>query len=98
MQHLPRSNHTLAQLSEGATSLKVPTLYAALERLEHSGLIHSDGEEVVDGRARRYFAITEAGSETLREEAARLAVRVRVATERLAAVRARRRLRQVSRW
>lgn len=74
----------VAQLSEGATSLKVPTLYATLERLENGGLIHADGDEVVDGRVRRYFAITDAGSATLRDEAARLQARARIATERLA--------------
>ena len=75
----------VAHLSSGATKLKVPTLYATLERLEHTGLIATDGEEVVDGRARRYFTLTDAGTAALDAEAARLAERVRVARERLAA-------------
>ncbi|UNK69435.1 PadR family transcriptional regulator [Microbacterium sp. H1-D42] len=73
-----------AQLSGGRATLKVPTLYATLERLEKGGLVRADGEEVVDGRARRYYALTEAGTIALREEAEALQARARIATERLA--------------
>lgn len=75
----------VAQLSEGGTTLKVPTLYATLERLERAGLIQAAGEEVVGGRARRYFALTDDGSHALREEAVRLQAKARIATERLSA-------------
>jgi len=47
--------------SEGLVTLKPTTLYAALERLERDGSIQQDGEEIVDGRVRRYYRITEAG-------------------------------------
>lgn len=74
----------VAALSGGSTTLKVPTLYATLDRLEAAALIAAAGEEVVDGRARRYYALTDAGSAELEAEAARLAERARLARERLA--------------
>ena len=74
----------VSELSGGRTTLKVPTLYATLDRLEAAGLIEQDGEEVVDGRARRYYALTDAGSSALLAEAEALQARARVATARLA--------------
>lgn len=74
----------VTQLSDGAVTLKVATLYATLDKLQHAGLIEAAGEEVVDGRARRYYALTRTGAQALNDEAARLAARARVATERLA--------------
>lgn len=71
--------------SEGRVTLKVATLYAALERLERSGWVALDGEEVVDGRARRYFQLTDDGSARLAREADRLEQRARAARERLTA-------------
>lgn len=75
----------VAELSRGRTALKAPTLYATLERLETAGLIGPDGEEVVDGRARRYYALTDAGSLALHAEAEALRARARIATARLSA-------------
>lgn len=75
----------VAELSEGRTTLKVPTLYATLERLEGAGLIRQDGEQVVDGRARRYYALTDRGSSALQEEVDALNARVRIAAARLSA-------------
>lgn len=71
--------------SAGSVTLKVTTLYAALERLEKFGWVAVDGEEVVDGRARRYFRLTDPGSERLAREAERLAERAQTARERLTA-------------
>lgn len=76
-----------SEASEGRVELKVTTLYAALERLEREGLIVADGEEVVNGRARRYYRITDAGSGRLTREIDVLARSVRAASERLAQVR-----------
>ena len=45
------------ELSHESVAMKVASLYAALERLQGSGLVEPDGEEVVDGRLRRYFAL-----------------------------------------
>lgn len=64
-------------------SLKVPTLYAALERLERGGLIEADREEVVEGRARRYYCVTDAGWHALAEETVYLEGRARAARQAL---------------
>ncbi len=71
--------------SSGRAAMKVTTLYAALERLEREGLIRADGEEVVGGRARRYFAIVDAGSAALEAEIAAIEHQAHVARERLLA-------------
>ena len=52
---------TVDGLSDGRVRLRAGTLYAALDRLETDGLVAVSGEEVVDGRNRRYYAITPAG-------------------------------------
>jgi PadR family transcriptional regulator PadR len=72
------------ELSEGTISLRVTTLYAGLDRLEHSGLIQVSSEAVVDGRARRYYVLTPDGRRALLDEAERLRVRARVARAGLA--------------
>jgi DNA-binding PadR family transcriptional regulator len=59
-----------AELSDGRVRLTAGTLYGALDRLAEEGLIASSGEETVNGRARRYYRITPAGSTALMEEAA----------------------------
>ena len=64
-------------------SLKVPTLYAALERLDRLELIEVVGEEVVDGRARRYYRLTDAGLTALGEETAQIEGRARAARSML---------------
>ena len=74
-----------AEASDGRVTLKVATLYAALERLEDEGLVRSDGEEVVDGRTRRYFRITDSGGARLAAEAEAMAAAARVAQARLSA-------------
>ena len=60
------------ELSGGRVTLKVGTLYAALDRLATEGLIAAAGEEIVDGRLRRYYELTEEGAGTLADEAARM--------------------------
>ncbi|HEY2788776.1 MAG TPA: PadR family transcriptional regulator, partial [Gaiellales bacterium] len=71
------------EVSAGRVRLTAGTLYAALERLLEAGLVAVDGEEVVRGRARRYYRLTAAGSDALQAEAARLAEAVRVVSSRL---------------
>ena len=71
-----------ATLSGGRVELNVGTLYAALDRLGEQQLVQSAGEEVVDGRLRRYYELTHAGASAL-EEAARQLANARTATERL---------------
>ncbi len=68
--------------------LKVTTLYAALDRLEREGLIQADGDEVVNGRARRYYRITDQGSGRLAAEVELLEQSAQVARTRMATGRA----------
>lgn len=77
----------IKESSDGEFSLKVTTLYAALERLEKSVLVSNDGEEVVEGRTRRYYKLTETGSQVLKEEVSRLEARAAIARQRLATAR-----------
>ena len=71
--------------SGGAVALKATTLYASLDRLEQDALIEPDGEEIVDGRARRYYRITELGRGRLAAEAGLLENRAAAARETLSA-------------
>jgi DNA-binding PadR family transcriptional regulator len=75
----PRHGYGLIQgvekLSNGKTRLRAGTLYATLDRLTSEGLIEPAGEEVVEGRLRRYYRLTESGSAVLETESKqRLAV------------------------
>ncbi|SDZ55287.1 PadR family transcriptional regulator [Herbiconiux ginsengi] len=71
--------------SNEQVTIKATTLYAALERLERDGLVVSDGDEVVNGRARRYFRITEQGSARLAAEVDLIERSARATRSRLAA-------------
>lgn len=75
------------QISEGRVRMRPGTLYAALDRLRTDGLVAVDREEVVDGRLRRYYRLTDAGSARLAAEAERAAHNAREATKRLRAIR-----------
>jgi PadR family transcriptional regulator, regulatory protein PadR len=71
------------ELSSGRVDLKVPTLYAALDRLRDQGLVAIDGDEVIDGRLRRYFRLTDDGASRLQDEIERMEANVRQAKARL---------------
>ncbi|WP_069814349.1 PadR family transcriptional regulator [Streptomyces sp. TP-A0874] len=60
------------QATDGRLRIAVGTLYGALERLERAGLVATDREETVDGRARRYYRLTEDGAAVLDREALRM--------------------------
>jgi len=75
-------------LSGGRVNLKVATLYAALDRLGQQGWVALDGDEVVDGRLRRYFRLTDAGALQLESEVSRLEANARQARAQLADRRA----------
>jgi DNA-binding PadR family transcriptional regulator len=62
----------VATLSGGAVKLQAGTLYTALDRLRDEGLVTVDREEVVDGRLRRYYRITDHGAGVLAAEVQRL--------------------------
>jgi PadR family transcriptional regulator, regulatory protein PadR len=71
------------RLSDGATKLRAGTLYAMLDRLSQEGLIAAVGEEVVDGRLRRYYELTAQGSATLANASRRRLAVSREALRRL---------------
>ena len=70
-------------LSDGRVTLKVGTLYAALERLQADGLVAAAGDEIVAGRLRRYFELTDAGAASLQAESERQASNAQRAQDRL---------------
>jgi DNA-binding PadR family transcriptional regulator len=62
------------KLSGGHVSLATGTLYAVLDRLEDEGLIQRTATEIVRGRARQYFEITEEGFGAVQAQAQRMAL------------------------
>lgn len=63
---------TVTRLSGGRVKPSVGTLYGILDRLRGRGVIVVDREEVVNGRGRRYFRISELGRALLEAEALRM--------------------------
>ena len=63
------------------------TLYGALDRLVDAGLVSVDHEEVVDGRLRRYYRLTEPGGTLLVAETERMRRNVKAATSKLRAAK-----------
>jgi len=76
-------------LSGGRLELRPGTLYGALDRLATEGLLEPDREELIEGRLRRYYRLTDAGAGVLEQEAARLQHNAEAARQRLARRRAR---------
>ncbi|WP_249999874.1 PadR family transcriptional regulator [Actinoplanes sp. M2I2] len=68
----------VAALSGDRVRLATGTLYQALDRLTKEELVEVVREEVVNGRARRHYALTPDGRSALRAEAARMAAAARV--------------------
>jgi DNA-binding PadR family transcriptional regulator len=62
----------VAELSGDRVRLQAGTLYGALDRLKDDGWIELDREDVVDGRLRRYYKLTDTGAGVLAGEIARL--------------------------
>ena len=73
----------VARISDGRVRLRAGTLYAALDRLKADGLVTGDKEEIVDGRLRRYYRITDQGTAELAAEVSRLRANAAVAASRL---------------
>ena len=71
------------EISGGRVRLRPGTLYSALDRRHTDELIGVDREEVVDGRLRRYYRLTPAGTGRLAAEAARLQAHAATALRRL---------------
>src|SRR5256885_4078285 len=77
----------VTKLSAGAVTLQAGTLYAALDRLADEGLVEVDRDEVVDGRTRRYYRLTDDGAAALDAEVERLRRSTAAAKSQLAARR-----------
>jgi DNA-binding PadR family transcriptional regulator len=75
---------SVEELSEGRVRLRAGTLYAALDRLVREGSLVVEREEVVEGRVRRYYQITDHGLEVLRRGVERLEANVSAARGQLA--------------
>jgi len=75
-------------LSHGSVQLAAGTLYAVLDRLSEAGLVEVVKEEIVNGRSRRSYALTQDGDDLVRAEAARLAAAAKVVTNETARKRA----------
>lgn len=73
----------VAEISGGRVRLRAGSLYAALNRLAMEGLVEFDREEIVDGRLRRYYRLTPAGTQRLAIEVDRLSRTTAVARRRL---------------
>ncbi|MFF0294187.1 PadR family transcriptional regulator [Kitasatospora sp. NPDC004614] len=86
----PRHGYALIQevdaISGGRVKLRTGTLYGALDRLLQQGLIEVAAEEIVDGRARRTYSLTESGRGVLATEAERLRTVAAEAQRRLGGV------------
>ncbi|MDI1466002.1 PadR family transcriptional regulator [Catellatospora sp. KI3] len=70
-------------LSEGRVVLRPGTLYGALDRLVEQEFVAAAGEEVVDGRLRRYYRLTDTGARLLDTEIQRMTSNARAASARL---------------
>ncbi|WP_197021637.1 PadR family transcriptional regulator [Cellulomonas sp. HZM] len=72
----PRHGYGVVQavreLSDDRVRLGAGTLYGVLDRLVGAGYAEVSGEEVVDGRLRRYYRLTPEGTSAVTQETARL--------------------------
>ena len=76
------------EMSSGRVRLATGTLYTALDRLTDEGYVRLVSEEIVAGRMRRSYGLTDEGSAALRAEAQRMAEAARLVTEASASPRA----------
>ena len=67
----------------GELTPRAGSLYHALDKLAEKDLVVVDRDEVVAGRLRRYYRLTEHGTATLADEAARRQRSATTALERL---------------
>lgn len=68
------------ELSGGRIRLATGTLYTALDRLTDEGYVRLVSEEIVAGRIRRTYGLTDDGAAALRAEAQRMAEAARIVT------------------
>lgn len=72
-------------ISGGRVRLRAGTLYTALDRMSSDGWVAVDREEVVEGRLRRYYRLTDLGAARLATEVDHMRANSRAAAERLRA-------------
>lgn len=60
----------LQQISQGVVQVPQGSLYPALHRLEHRGLLAADWRATETGREAKFYSLTEAGRERLETEVA----------------------------
>jgi transcriptional regulator len=60
----------IAQISKGALDIPQGSLYPALYRLEHQGLIDAEWGDSENNRKAKYYKLTPAGRKRLKEETA----------------------------
>jgi PadR family transcriptional regulator, regulatory protein PadR len=72
------------EMSDGRVRLATGTLYTALDRLSADGYVRLVSEEIVEGRIRRSYGLTDAGSAAVRAEAQRMAEAARLVIGRAA--------------
>ena len=60
----------IAQISKGALDIPQGSLYPALYRLEHQGLIDAEWGDSENNRKAKYYRLTAAGRKRLKEETA----------------------------
>jgi PadR family transcriptional regulator, regulatory protein PadR len=68
------------EMSGGRVRLATGTLYTALDRLTSEGFVRLVSEELVAGRVRRSYGLTNEGSAALRAEAQRMAEAAQLVT------------------
>ncbi|WP_172384684.1 PadR family transcriptional regulator [Streptomyces sp. MNP-20] len=89
LANAPRHGYAIAQevkaITDGRVVPRTGALYGALDRLLNEELIKVESEDVVGGRARRTFALTDSGRARLAVEAERLAATAQEVKRRLAA-------------
>jgi len=77
------------EMSNGRVRLATGTLYTALDRLTAEGCVRLVSEELVAGRVRRSYGLTDEGSAAVRAEAQRMAEAARLVTDGAARARGR---------
>jgi PadR family transcriptional regulator, regulatory protein PadR len=81
------------ELSDGRVRLATGTLYAALDRLTAEGYLRLVSDEIVNGRVRRSYGLTDPGAAALRAEALRMAQAAQLVTSAARPARAGRKTR-----
>jgi PadR family transcriptional regulator, regulatory protein PadR len=76
------------EMSGGRVRLATGTLYTALDRLTDEGYVQLVAEEVVAGRIRRSYGLTDDGAAALSAEAQRMAEAARLVTDQAPSPRA----------